>query len=47
LAVSFPCIATFVVIWKELGFKDLIKSTLIMIITSIIIGTILNFAILR
>ncbi|MCX5678028.1 MAG: ferrous iron transporter B [Candidatus Omnitrophica bacterium] len=47
LAVSFPCIATFVVIWKELGFKDLIKSTLIMIFTSIVIGTLLNFAILR
>lgn len=47
LAVSFPCVATFAVIWKELGFKDLIKSTLIMVITSIIIGTMLNFAILR
>jgi ferrous iron transport protein B len=47
LAISFPCIATFAVIWKELGFKDLVKSTLIMVITSILIGAILNFAILH
>ncbi|MFA6078591.1 MAG: ferrous iron transporter B [Candidatus Omnitrophota bacterium] len=43
LAISFPCIATFVVIWKELGFKDLIKATLIMVGISIIVGTALNF----
>ncbi|MDD5679641.1 MAG: ferrous iron transporter B [Candidatus Omnitrophica bacterium] len=47
LAVSFPCVATFIVLWKELGVKDLIKSTLIMITVSIIVGTALNFAILR
>lgn len=47
LAISFPCIATFVVIWKELGFKDLAKATLIMIAISIIVGTTLNFLILR
>lgn len=47
LAISFPCIATFVVIWKELGFKDLIKATMIMVIISIIVGTALNFLILR
>ena len=47
LAVSFPCIATFIVLWKELGVKDLIKSTLIMITISIIVGTMLNFVILR
>jgi len=47
LAVSFPCIATFIVLWKELGVKDLIKSTLIMISVSIIVGTLLNFVILR
>ncbi len=45
LAISFPCIATFVVIWKELGFKDLIRATLIMIVISIIVGTMLNFTI--
>ncbi|MBU1726432.1 MAG: ferrous iron transporter B, partial [Candidatus Omnitrophica bacterium] len=25
LAVSFPCVATFIILWKELGLKDLIK----------------------
>jgi ferrous iron transport protein B len=43
LAISFPCIATFVVIWKELGFKDLLRSTIIMLGISIIVGTVLNF----
>jgi ferrous iron transport protein B len=47
LAISFPCIATFVVIWKELGFKALIKASLIMIGVSLIVGTMLNFSILR
>lgn len=43
LAMSFPCIATFVILFKELGLKDLIKATLIMVFSSIIVGTILNF----
>ncbi|HOX54324.1 MAG TPA: ferrous iron transporter B [Candidatus Omnitrophota bacterium] len=47
LAISFPCIATFIVLWRELGLKDLIKSTLIMITISIIVGTALNFLILH
>jgi ferrous iron transport protein B len=47
LAISFPCIATFVVLLKELGFKDLIKATLIMIVVTVIVGTLLNFVILR
>ncbi len=47
LAISFPCIATFVVIWKELGFVNLIKSTLIMVVISIIMGTMLHFVILK
>jgi ferrous iron transport protein B len=46
LAVSFPCVATFIVLWKELGLKDLIKSTLIMLAVSLIVGTALNFLIL-
>jgi ferrous iron transport protein B len=45
LAISFPCVATFVVIWKELGFKDLIKATLIMVVISIIVGGMLNLTI--
>jgi len=47
LAISFPCVATFIVMWKELGLKDLIKSTLMMIAVSLIVGATLNFAILR
>lgn len=47
LAISFPCVATFVVLWKELGFKALVKSTLIMILVSLIVGAALNFLILR
>ncbi|MDD4954337.1 MAG: ferrous iron transporter B [Candidatus Omnitrophica bacterium] len=47
LSISFPCIATFTTLFKELGLRDLIKATLIMIITGLIVGTILNFGILR
>ncbi len=47
LAISFPCVATFVVLWKELSFKSLVKSTLIMITVSLIVGSALNFLILR
>jgi ferrous iron transport protein B len=47
LAISFPCIATFAVLLKELGFKDLVKSILIMILVSVSVGTLLNFAILH
>jgi ferrous iron transport protein B len=42
LAVSFPCIATFVVLWKELGVKDLIKVILIMMGVALLAGTTLN-----
>jgi len=47
LAMSFPCIATFVILGKELGAGSLIKATLIMIGASLIVGTLLNFGILR
>jgi len=47
LAVSFPCIATFVVLLKELGLKDLIKATILMLITGLVVGMVLNFGILR
>lgn len=43
LAVSFPCIATFAVLFRELGIKGLIKATAIMIITGLIVGAALNF----
>jgi len=47
LAISFPCIATFVVLFKELGFKSLIKATAIMVITGLAVGAILNFWIIH
>lgn len=43
LAVSFPCVATFIVFFKELGLKDLIKASLIMLLVALVTGTLLNF----
>jgi ferrous iron transport protein B len=45
LAISFPCIATFAVMLKELGLKYLAMATLVMIIVSITVGTLLNLVI--
>ena len=42
LAVSFPCIATFTVLAKELGIRDLIKSTSIMLASMLLVGGALN-----
>lgn len=43
LIIYFPCAATFVVLFKELGMKDLLKSTAIMIAASLSVGSSLNF----
>lgn len=43
LIVYFPCAATFVVLFKEMGFKDLLKATAIMITTALAAGSGLNF----
>ncbi|MFW6044993.1 MAG: FeoB small GTPase domain-containing protein [Planctomycetota bacterium] len=42
LVVYFPCVATFVVMFKELGLKDMVKATLIMITVALSVGTGLN-----
>jgi len=42
LAIYFPCVATFMVLVKELGIKDMLKSTLIMLLTAILVGFALN-----
>ncbi len=42
LTIYFPCIATFVTLLKELGIKDMIKSAIIMMVTSILVGSFLN-----
>jgi ferrous iron transport protein B len=46
LTVYFPCVATFVVLARELGVKDMLKSVAIMIAIAIIIGFLLRFLLL-
>ena len=42
LAIYFPCVATFIVLIRELGIKDMLKSALIMIVVALLVGSILN-----
>ncbi|MDZ7860750.1 MAG: ferrous iron transporter B [Candidatus Krumholzibacteriota bacterium] len=42
LTMYFPCAATFVVMVKELGVRDMIKSALIMIVSTVLVGGMLN-----
>ncbi|MFC1933577.1 FeoB small GTPase domain-containing protein [Chloroflexota bacterium] len=42
LAMFFPCIATFIVLLRELGVINMLKSTGIMIATALLVGGILN-----
>lgn len=42
LTMYFPCIATFTVLIKELNFSDMIKATLIMIVSTATVGGLLN-----
>ncbi|NLB34600.1 MAG: ferrous iron transporter B [Elusimicrobia bacterium] len=42
LTTYFPCAATFAVLLKEFGLKDMLKATLIMITVTLIVGTSLN-----
>ncbi|RLD18825.1 MAG: ferrous iron transporter B [Caldiserica bacterium] len=42
LAIYFPCAATFAVLIKELGIKDMLEATFIMIITAFFVGGVLN-----
>lgn len=43
LSMFFPCIATIVVLFRELGWKDAIKSSLIMLAAVIVTGAAVNF----
>jgi len=45
LSTLFPCIATFVVLFRELGVKDTLKSIGVMAISVITVGTALNLVI--
>lgn len=42
LAMYFPCVATFTTLVKELGFVDMLKSAGIMIVSSLVVGGLLN-----
>jgi ferrous iron transport protein B len=42
LTMYFPCVATFAVLIKELGIRDMIKSAAIMISSALIVGGLLN-----
>ncbi len=42
LAMFFPCIATFVVLFRELGAINTLKATGIMIVAALLVGGLLN-----
>jgi len=42
LAMFFPCVATFVILIRELGVKDMFKATGIMILAALVMGGFLN-----
>lgn len=42
LSMTFPCIATFVVMWKELGVKRMLESSALMLSAAVITGALLN-----
>ena len=42
LTMYFPCVATFTTLAKELGIVDMLKSAAIMIISSLVVGGLLN-----
>ncbi|MBP9559140.1 MAG: ferrous iron transporter B, partial [Synergistaceae bacterium] len=42
LAMTFPCIATFIILWKELGTKRMLMSSGIMITAALLTGGLLN-----
>jgi ferrous iron transport protein B len=42
LTMYFPCIATFIVIFKEMGLKDTLKSTAIMLASTLLVAGLLN-----
>ena len=46
LAMSFPCIATFVILFKELGLKRLLASTGIMLAVVLAAGAVLKLILL-
>jgi len=47
LALYFPCVATFAVLLKELGAKDMLKAATVMILTALVVGGTLHLVLLR
>lgn len=43
LAMYFPCVATFVVMAKELGLRDMVLAMMIMIAATLVVGGLLNW----
>jgi ferrous iron transport protein B len=46
LTIYFPCVATFAVLVRELGIRDLLKSVLLMIAAALIVGGIMRLILL-
>ena len=44
LTIYFPCMATFILLCREIGVKYMLKSTVIMLVTFLIVGTVLNLS---
>ena len=44
LSMFFPCIATFVVLARELGVKRVIAATAVMVMSAVVVGGLLNLA---
>jgi len=47
LAMLFPCVATFAILARELGTKDMLKATGIMIVSALIAGSLQNLILQR
>ncbi len=45
LAMFFPCIASFTVLIRELGFLQMLKSTFLMLLSAVVVGSLLNLVI--
>ncbi|MFC1511002.1 FeoB small GTPase domain-containing protein [Candidatus Margulisiibacteriota bacterium] len=42
LSMFFPCVATFAIMLRELGWREMLKATAIMIVTALLVGGVLN-----
>ncbi len=42
LAIYFPCVATFAVLLRELGWRDMMKATALMVVVTLTVGGLMN-----